>query len=475
MPNFVEQRKVISQQTFDAAVQENEQEFFMERSDAIQNARAEFEQLGVDLSNIKLDKDKLATPEEQSDEQHPVIESCMELSQITSSASNGQNTLADCLAVLKDISEQVKLDERAALIAAENGVLTSISSALEKAQTEDDLEQRSKIVQHLGFICSKHEGVRKLVNDSTKSALLSLGEKGNSITQSRTFLAASWIASRNEDARRFFHDNQLGWNSLQAIEGNMQSADTIISAFRLIKTLVANDDPNADNSKAFDNAREYMTSEEFNTHELFLKVGDTHANEESNPGVLVELALTIKSLAVNDEICKAFRDNGIANGLLKWHRTFPEEPKLAHAVLSAIRKLCHSDHLKRWVVLNESGPLRTIVEAIQKFPDNASVIHQAIGCIAVMALRHPSHAIMLAEMNGIPLITRAMKRFPEAGALQRQGCLAIRNLVVRNEDKLKDLFLEEQAELLLRTAREKHQECDDVAYAALRDLDLLQL
>lgn len=174
-------------------------------------------------------------------------------------------------------------------------------------------------------------------------------------------------------------------------------------------------------------------------------------------------------------LLQALRDNGIANALLKWHRSFPEEPKLAHAVLSAIRKLCHSDHLKRWVVLDESGPLRTIVEAIQQFPDNASVIHQAIGCIAVMALRHPSHALMLAEMNGIPLIMRAMKKFPEAGGLQRQGCLAIRNLVVRNEDTLKDIFMEEQAELLLRTAREKHSECDDVSYAALRDLGLLRV
>lgn len=141
-------------------------------------------------------------------------------------------------------------------------------------------------------------------------------------------------------------------------------------------------------------------------------------------------------------------------------------------MFAAVRKLCHSDYLKRWLVLDETYPLRTIVEAMERFQENSSVLHQAIGCIAVMALRQPGQSITFYQMNGIPLITRAMKKFPEAGDLQRQGCLAIRNLVVRNEDTLRDVFLEEQVELLLRTARKTHPQCDDVAYAALRDLHL---
>ena len=56
--------------------------------------------------------------------------------------------------------------------------------------------------------------------------------------------------------------------------------------------------------------------------------------------------------------------------------------------------------------------------------------------------------------------------------VQRQGCMAIRNLVARNVD-LRPMLLEKGAEAPLRGAKKAFPEaCQDVGSAALRDLGL---
>ena len=48
------QRRKISQETFDECVQENMDEFDMERDEALKDARDQFERQGVDLSGVDL-------------------------------------------------------------------------------------------------------------------------------------------------------------------------------------------------------------------------------------------------------------------------------------------------------------------------------------------------------------------------------------------------------------------------------------
>ena len=53
--------------------------------------------------------------------------------------------------------------------------------------------------------------------------------------------------------------------------------------------------------------------------------------------------------------------------------------------------------------------------------------------------------------------------------LQKNCCMAIRNLIARTQDYVPQ-FLELGAETLVNHARTKHQTCHDEAKAALRDL-----
>eukprot|EP00975_Prorocentrum_lima_P027983 5885079-Prorocentrum_lima.AAC.1 len=65
----------------------------------------------------------------------------------------------------------------------------------------------------------------------------------------------------------------------------------------------------------------------------------------------------------------------------------------------------------------------------------------------------------------------AMRRHPDAVNLQRQGCLALRNMAARGSPLLREQILDEGAEEVLRHAG-RFQASVDEAYAALRDLGL---
>ena len=62
-----------------------------------------------------------------------------------------------------------------------------------------------------------------------------------------------------------------------------------------------------------------------------------------------------------------------------------------------------------------------------------------------------------------------MRLHPTKASVQRAACMLLRNLGSRSPDLRREIA-EVGAEKFLRYAREKHELCEDVAYAALRDL-----
>ena len=57
--------------------------------------------------------------------------------------------------------------------------------------------------------------------------------------------------------------------------------------------------------------------------------------------------------------------------------------------------------------------------------------------------------------------------------MQRGGCIVVRNLVARNPE-YRQLAIDADALLLVQAARANHPYCDDVAYAAIRDLENIE-
>jgi hypothetical protein len=183
---------------------------------------------------------------------------------------------------------------------------------------------------------------------------------------------------------------------------------------------------------------------------------------------------------------------------------------LATATFGLIRNLCANDEVKTTICMSS---LPSILLVMQKFlltqqedKDNNSsgtttsnaaatttnkrkngcaiLQEHACGILAAMALRQPQNAQAIIATRrgnddstntnsldgGHVLILEAMKAFPEKVALQRQGCLALRNIASRLSDTEKSMILEADVEDVLQNIAGRHPASSEEAYAALRDL-----
>uniref|UniRef100_A0A0A9EWU9 Uncharacterized protein n=1 Tax=Arundo donax TaxID=35708 RepID=A0A0A9EWU9_ARUDO len=91
--------------------------------------------------------------------------------------------------------------------------------------------------------------------------------------------------------------------------------------------------------------------------------------------------------------------------------------------------------------------------------------------VTVLTLRSPENAARAMQVGYGTLAIQAMQRFPSSGQTQKQACLMIRNLVVRNPEN-RTILLNDGAEKLIRKAKMVHGSCKDAATSALRDLGL---
>jgi hypothetical protein len=186
--------------------------------------------------------------------------------------------------------------------------------------------------------------------------------------------------------------------------------------------------------------------------------------------------------------------------------------------LGLLRNLCGNDEIKTNLCLGSStttnntttnndqstksaisSVLPHVIHAMQIFPTTALVQEHACGIFAAMSLRRPTNARAILDMDGPRYVVMAMKGHGRNVNIQRQGALAIRNIVSRllrdlpeeggecasasasdntptisidngMRSSIRDTFLELGAEDVLRNIAGQHQGSVDEAYAALRDL-----
>lgn len=140
---------------------------------------------------------------------------------------------------------------------------------------------------------------------------------------------------------------------------------------------------------------------------------------------------------------------------------------LAKAGFSLLRALANSDPAK---VKMGSGPtLQLILQALETFREVPAVLDQAAAAISNLCLRLPDNAARAVAGGALPLIARAMRTHGASAGVQRSGCLAVRNLVVKSPARVQAAF-DEGFEGLIQAAYVRHPVAGDVAYAALRDM-----
>ncbi|KAK9166865.1 hypothetical protein Scep_002056 [Stephania cephalantha] len=185
----------------------------------------------------------------------------------------------------------------------------------------------------------------------------------------------------------------------------------------------------------------------------------TNANEfdKFKPPLMDEICRLIAQSGGIDAVLQCIDDSG-AHGNKAVSRSF----------CSLLSKLAGSDSNKSDIV--QKGGINRLMKLSSQFSEDPSVLQEIMAIITVLSLRSPANAACAMEAGAGDLAIEAMKKF-HAYQMQRQSCLMIRNLVVRNPEN-RAILLGNGIEKIIRKAKESHESCKDAASAALRDLGL---
>jgi hypothetical protein len=200
----------------------------------------------------------------------------------------------------------------------------------------------------------------------------------------------------------------------------------------------------------------------------------TKTNSIESTAVLVDSLTLARMCAVSDEICESLIQLGYPD--LVFSLIAPVNGRvnlgLARTCVAMLRNIGARDDAKAALCARMSD----VSAVMAMHADDALLCERYCGLVGVLCLRRPDLALQLGEVHGaVDAVLNAMRTHAEVRAVQRNGCVALRNLVVRTEDQKKRVREDGTAEKLLRTAMKKFPaDCDDIAYNALYDLDVLE-
>lgn len=446
------QPKQISQETFDAVVRENVEEFEMDLGEAIQDAKEQFKTQGVDLSNLITSyivdpdtgdlkhtnpvKDALDKIKEslQQDELEPLLQGLKILSLECSKSENNRKFAASkgALYLLYSCSQHSYLTKQKDVLACS---LEALSSCLLGQSNLAD----AKMLEFLAN-CLKELQEELLIEKIIKTIKVACVK---SESNRQTFVQHGVIPCLVSYLRDYKHSNEI-----------------VTVTCAALRVLTFDDDMTVAFGKAHEHAKLIVTE---NAFPIILGLLETCKDVE----VSSELCVTLSRLAVRNEYCKDIVDQGGLKLVLKLLQEHTKNQNIAKQVCTLLRAIAGNDDVKTSIV--DSGGLELIIAAMTTHAKHSMVAEQGCAALGSISLRNPSNCMAIVKAGGVDAILKAMQIHKDSAGVQKQACLAIRNLVARNPEFC-DVILEAGAESLIRDAQGKMPDCGDLAKAALRDL-----
>ncbi|VVB10449.1 unnamed protein product [Arabis nemorensis] len=456
--------RAISQEAFDDLVRENVEDLEMEPSEALEDALYTLKLQGVDLSGIIT-----CVPGEGSVKDNPVIACLDRLKELDCVSKDGVirdedlDELSSLFDKLNDLcSSQVSGN---AAIATKHGAVELACSICSKIKSDTG---SNRIVvpffRALAVLILDIQSTEAFRNSAGPRIVVDLLKDSSfdSVTLDAGFAVVAAAATGNEVVKQIFMELKIDEFILQVL--NRQSKITIRALYDAIRVLLTPDDNRVVASQVYGYAR------------TFAKLGIAKALTEAlQAGIcsdsLVSASIALKSIAVNDEICKSIAETGGIDTLLRCIDDSGEQGNktAAKTCCSLLSKLAGSDSNKSTIV--EKRGLDKLIKLAQRFSDDPLVIQEVMLIISIICLRSPDHAASAIEAGAGDLAVQAMKRFPVAAQMQRNACNMIRNIAVRNAEN-RTLLLAIGIEKLIRTAKANNELCRESATDALRDLGL---
>ncbi|KAM3865671.1 armadillo repeat-containing protein 6 [Diretmus argenteus] len=449
-------KRRITQETFDAVVKENIDEFDMDADEALSEAVEQFESQGVDLSCIVKAVPTISSDDKQKEQTHEVLQALDSLRLGKDSSPSERNMIAD----LKRFTQQCSLGFAQRYLAAQKDAYSIILSYCKKS-----VEEQGHLLASLAALAALTDGQPDLLDPEGQHLLIEILSKYQadpSVMGVGIRTVRHCCLKHEQNRQNLVKAGVLPLLTSTITQHSGRRAELVKEASAALRFMTFDDDIRV----AFGNAHEHakMIVLEHNGLKVIIEAAKAHLD---NMSVLSELCATLSHLAVRNEFCQDICDLGGLKFMMTLLADSYETPELVRQVLSAIRAIAGNDDVKDAVV--NAGGVQLIVIAMNRHMTNPSVCEQGCACLCVLALRKPNNCQVIMENGGALAAVQAMKTHPDVVNLQKQACMLLRNLVARME-KFSQPILEMGAEALITHASQTHQDCGDVGRAALRDL-----
>ncbi|KAK7308583.1 hypothetical protein VNO77_42202 [Canavalia gladiata] len=452
--------RTISQEAFEELVKENIDDLGMDPVEALQDAIETLTLQGVDLSGIVA-----CVPGESNT--NPVIE-CLNRLRLLESESEtlNENEIVQVFDELNELCANSNANGNSnAAIATNNGAVELTCSFCSKIPYAAG--SHLPLVSSLNALASllhdvQSTGTFKSCDGPRIVVGFLIDNKRNVDVLSSGFRVVASAATGDEIVKESFMELKIDELIMEIM--SIHKNVGIQSLYDAIRVLLTPDDNRVVASQVYGYARK------------FAKIGiaealvDSLCTGLSSPD-LVSACITLKAIAVNDEICKSIAEKGGIDAILRCIDDSGEQGNKAVAKVccSLLSKLAGSDMNKSAIV--GKGGMDKLIKLSARFADDPSVLQEIMSIISVLSLRSPDNAARAIEAGAGDLAVQAMQKFPAAHQMQRNSCLMIRNLVVRNPEN-RAILLNNGIEKYIRKAKQTHGNCKDAATDALRDLGL---
>lgn len=448
-------KRRITQETFDAAVRENMEEFEMEPDEALREAVEQFESQGVDLSCIVQAVPVVPSDDKQEEQTHEVLQALDSLRTAIDSAS-----IADVTADMKHFTEHCSLGFAQRYLAAQKDAYPVILAYCKKSVEEG----QEAVLTTLSALAALTDGQPDLLDAEGQQFLLDVFRKyqADSAVIRVAICTVRHCCLKHEQNRQ----DLVKCGVLSLLTGvttqHSGCAEVVKEASSALRVMTFDDDVRVTFGHAHEHAKIIVL--EHNGLKVLIEAAKAHLDDTS---VLSELCATLSRLAVRNEFCQDICDLGGLKLMMTLLADSYESPELVRQVLSALRAIAGNDDVKDAVV--NAGGVQLIVIAMNRHMSNSAVCEQGCACLSVLALRKPNNCKVIMENGGALAAVQAMKAHKDAVNVQKQACMLMRNLVSRVRNYSQPI-LEMGAEALIAQALRTHQDCGDVGKAALRDL-----
>ncbi|KAM9323482.1 armadillo repeat-containing protein 6 [Pholidichthys leucotaenia] len=447
-------KRRITQETFDAAVRENMEEFEMEPDEALREAVEQFESQGVDLGCIVKAVPLIPSADGQEEQTHQVL-------QALDSLRIGENSagVTEVIADLKCLTEQCSLGFAQRYLAAQKEAYPIILSYCKKS-----VKEQEAMLPALSALAALTDGQPDLLDTEGQQFLLDVlkEHQADSSMTCSAIRAVRHCCLKHEQNRQDLVKAGILPLLTGAITRHSDLADLVKEACVALRVMTFDDDVRVSFGHAHEHAK--MIVLEHHGLKVLIEAAKAHL---ANTSVLSELCATLSRLAVRNEFCQDICDLGGLKLMMTLLADSYESADLVRQVLSAIRAVAGNDDVKDTVV--NAGGVQLIVIAMNRHMSNSAVCEQACACLSVLALRKPNNCKVIMENGGALAAVQAMKAHGDSVNVQKQACMLLRNLVARVRNYTQPI-LEMGAEALIAQALQTHQDCGDVGKAALRDL-----